>query len=177
MAYACTDESLKVDDSVSEDDMLVYNKSFHDASLAIYNQINGYSDSRSINEEKVIKENMDKLVVSTKNLILNNYQVSEKDLQGIFGKADDERIVIAGIAIIVAYQNAIKDDAFKTRALGWADYAQCGFEALGVNVFSSARNVTKRTIIQILKEIGKRIYGPVGVAITVSEFGWCLYRS
>lgn len=57
----------------------------------------------------------------------------------------------------------------------------CGMQALGADIFaglaqSTAKRWTKKIILKVFKTVAKKAIGPVGVAIAVGEFTWCMYN-
>lgn len=138
-------------------------------------------DTRSATflEQKVIKgdlinvNNSISRIVNQTKLVLTQYGISNKELQDIFGSSNDPRIALLGVLFV----NELHADASELRKLEWDDYVDCAMEAVGVNIFSSLRTITKKVALTMLKEVAKRAAGPAGVAITVAEFGWCLYRN
>lgn len=57
----------------------------------------------------------------------------------------------------------------------------CGMEALGVDfLFAAGTSITKTWSVAIIKKafksIAQKALGPVGAAIAVGSFGWCLYQ-
>lgn len=108
-------------------------------------------------------------IVSATKEVLSLYGISEVELEDIFGNANDERIALVGIALVGMQEN---ENAL-TRA-ETVDYMNCAAKALGFNLFSSLRNLSKKAVLAVVKEVAKRMSGVAGVAITVGEFVWCL---
>lgn len=64
-----------------------------------------------------------------------------------------------------------------TRALSWGEVGACALAVIGVNVGSvlhTAGALTKVALKAAIKTVAKQLLGPVGVAIAVSEFAFCI---
>lgn len=62
--------------------------------------------------------------------------------------------------------------------LGWQDYAQCASIAIGADLIWSiggdSSKWTKKAIGKAFKKIAQRFLGPIGVAIAVGTFAYCI---
>ena len=121
-------------------------------------------------EKEVLNTSLDKINIATKTA-LAEYGITEEELTSIFGDANDKRIALVGIILTENLHNR------HSRSLEWDDYVSCAAEALGLNIFTSMRTMTKKAALQLEKQVAKRSMGPIGVGITVAEFSWCLYRN
>lgn len=66
-----------------------------------------------------------------------------------------------------------------TNSLTWAEVGNCAIAAIGVNVFyslmySGASTWSIASITTAFTNVAKRFIGPIGVALTVAAFGFCL---
>ena len=68
------------------------------------------------------------------------------------------------------------------RNLVTQDYVNCAIAAIGVDLaagfsFSSAKTWGKAAIKKAFKAIAQRVLGPIGVALAVGSFGYCMYEA
>lgn len=66
-------------------------------------------------------------------------------------------------------------------ALTWSEVGSCAMEALGADILfslgqSTATVWSMAAIKTAFKTVAKRMLGPIGVAIAVVDFSWCLMR-
>ena len=174
-------QEREVHESRQEEQLLeALNNTLQSASDALYKINYGVYRTRgtmpteenlSEEQKQQVRTSLHSIATATKQ-VLAHYGVTDQELVEIFGDSNDERIALAGIAFADFHVSRA------TRSLEWDDYADCAMRALGFNIFSSMRGaITKKLAIQMLKQVAKKVVGPVGVGITVAEFGWCLYRN
>ena len=127
--------------------------------------------------------------------------ISESDIQELLEENNADETVLSVFALLLSEQemrerissNKISTASFNplgffatpaycARDKGRLSYAfDCAIEALGVDIFfclSSSRAVawSKAAMNKTFKTVAKRVMGPIGVAIALGEFLWCLHK-
>ena len=124
-----------------------------------------------------LNEKLSILVDESKKVLLAN-GVLEKDILEEFGDLNDKRIAIAGLGVFtfLKYKKINKNNQYRVEG----DAVNCALEALGLNIgISSLHELgevgVKKFAKNLLKTAGKRLLGPIGVAIMVAEFAYCMH--
>lgn len=141
------------------------------------------------NYEDVLKEanSLNNQLVIDSQRLFASLGVTSEEISDILGSENSSDIIIAALAFI-AYEEAkgedpnenLQEEANIIAYSAQNKYIDCAIEALGLNIFDGVRNgafLTKKAAIQFLKKAAVRLLGPIGTAITVAEYGWCLGRS
>lgn len=185
-----SDETTGVDMSVIEAKTTVLSNILKEESTVMYGTLHQLQmtrgvvpteESLSAHDMATVSNSLSKVSDATKEL-LRECGVEEQELIELFGNSNDERLALVGIALSQHLPNVIQ-----TRGLEWDDYVDCAAEAVGVNVLTNlksmydsgqlTRSLMKKAALEVVKQVARRFVGPVGVAITVADFGWCLYRN
>jgi len=79
------------------------------------------------------------------------------------------------------YFNLLPLRSSYAKELTWSDVGACAMEAVGADILyaltqSTASTWSKAAIKKAFGTVAKKVLGPVGVAVAVVEFGWCLWR-
>ena len=92
---------------------------------------------------------------------------------------DAEMIFLAGLSPALPIINGQLEIGNVDESLTWAEVGNCAIAAVGVNVLwslmaSGASTWSVGAISAAFSRVAARIVGPIGVAITIAAFGWCL---
>ena len=121
-----------------------------------------------------VSENLKPLLESSYSY-LRGIGVSEEEITESMSP-DNLNLIIVGIGALVNDNSpeGKNINASRSREL------TCLIEALGLNAFDMLREGFKTgakiAAKTLLKNVAKRMLGPIGVAITVAEFAWCMSR-
>jgi hypothetical protein len=197
---SCEVESIEDSISIKQELALsTYESLVRSSTPKIQNIVNKYqhellaksANARNINTEmeQDLMETLIPILDETKRLLFE-FGYTEDDLSQQVEDLNDTRIIIVGLAILAA-----KDDASKETVQHFSNlfiqsaYAQdvgdtvaCAGAALGLDVFNELRaaeaagkKIGKKLITEAVKTVAKRLMGPIGVAITLAEFGACMW--
>jgi hypothetical protein len=130
------------------------------------------------------KKMINPLIDGTKELLLA-FDVEENDLIEIFGSKNDPRLVIVGLALLnIRYndnsQTAINfSNLFVESAYAQSGIGGCVLEALGVNAAVNAlkggiKKLGKKGALKLLRKVGGKALGPIGVALAIVDFADCM---
>ncbi len=150
----------------------------------------GEENQKDMILERETRRILSPLVHGTKDL-LSLYGVDEYYLRKEFGNADDPRIALVGLMILVAERQDRGEVAVNfARAFGTLSFAQdettlseankdwvdCLIIAVGIDaaVEFLKGNVTETIAKKAIRKIATRTLGWVGAAIAVYEFGSCM---
>lgn len=130
------------------------------------------------------KKMINPLIDGTKELLLA-FDVEENDLIEIFGSKNDPRLVIVGLALLNVWDNDNSQTAINfSNLFVESTYAQsgiggCVLEALGVNAAVNAlkggiKKLGKKGALKLLRKVGGKALGPIGVALAIVDFADCM---
>lgn len=144
--------------------------------------------SNTLTNALIIQE-LEPLIEGTK-IMFQNFGINHTDFEREFGNSSDPKIVLAGLAFLAAHNSSTREMSMNLSNLFVSKvYAteskdktlDCAVEALGLNIFDAIRELgesgARMAAKSILKNVAKKFLGPIGIAITVAEFGWCMSRS
>jgi len=146
-------------------------------------RIQSYLEDQQISLDNYEKYGLKKQEISTQlqPLLESSYSylkgvgLSDEEISQSIG-INDLNLIIVGIGTLV-HDNSPEGkniSSYRSRELN------CLIEALGLNAFDMLREGfktgAKLAAKTMLKSVAKRLLGPIGVAITVAEFAWCMSR-
>lgn len=103
--------------------------------------------------------------------------LTEEEIENEMG-ADNVNLILVAMATLNIENNPYSK--FENHSSSEERELGCLIEALGLNAFDAIRSGlesgVKIAAKSLLKNIAKRLLGPIGVAITVAEFAWCMSR-
>lgn len=104
--------------------------------------------------------------------MLPYYGISINELQEDISDLNDPRIALVGIGIITMEQGLTYAKA------DWGQVAGCALEAIGFSSVDLIKDAFERgsriALRQLIRSVAMRVLGPIGVAIAVAEFAWCM---
>ena len=141
----------------------------------------GLSINQKMIIEKESKDILKPLIDQTKKLLFA-YGINEAILTEVYGDVDDSRQVLVGLAILSSEKQLLMNNAKSQRSYKMAKanpYLECAKEALGLNIgigllHDLGEEAIEKAVKTFLKKTAARLLGPVGLAITVAEYAWCL---
>lgn len=129
-----------------------------------------------LGERKLSEKSNNEIITSS--IPLKTYASEFIRKNNILVDSDDELIFYAGF-----YPDfPINDDNFETLGITADELWYCALEAAGVGFATSVgiHELKEKGIKFITKKVTKllvKFAGPIGTAITVADFGFCLYRA
>jgi len=106
--------------------------------------------------------------------VLPYYGISVLELQKDIIDLNDPRIALIGIGIITMDQGL----AYAKADINWGQVAGCALEAIGFSSIDLIKDAiesgSRLALRHLIRCVAMRVLGPIGVAIAVAEFAWCM---
>lgn len=139
-------------------------------------------------DTNAVKASLNPLVLEAKQFFYSR-GFSEQDIQQMLQEESAVETDLIALVMVVTenearYPVARNYSSFfissaQAKAPTWGEVKHCAAHALGVDVmfslaFSGATSWTKAAMTKAFKTVAKRALGPIGVAIAVTDFSFCL---
>ena len=153
----------------------------------IQNTLSRANDYKDLNISETEAMRLLGVILKNSKNLLSYYGITEKELIKQYGTSDDHRIILAAIGAMVAddlkKQNSSSQNysLFSQKLYAQTDnlYADCALEVLGLNfgvgtLHDLAQEGIEKVVRNLVKKTALRLLGPVGIAITVAHYMWCI---
>lgn len=131
--------------------------------------INGELKFTKVEEDFILQEFAPS--ISWAKQVMYSMGVTDQEITEICG-SDESSVVTAAL-------HAINSPECNTYIVSTRNiYVTCALAVLGLDAFSCiselGKTTLKRAAINLLKSAAKKLLGPIGVALAVAEYGFCL---
>lgn len=120
-------------------------------------------------EEKVILESEYKTLAKHSKELFITIGFTEKELNEIYCKSNTDDIAIAAF-----FYSTFTNSVSESRALTANVYVDCALAVAGFNLFDCIESGGKAMAKQMMKTMAKKMFGPVGAALTIAEYVLCV---
>lgn len=160
-----------------------------DATLQYHPTSTNYNYQIDVPVNNEIEKSLNPLVGDAKKY-LETKGFTESEIQDMLKEENAENMDLIPLVMVIVqseknqqtsynYLNLFPINSLQARSLDWSDVGHCAAHAIGVDILfslgtSAAVTWSKAAIKKAFKTVAKRALGPIGAAIAVADFGFCL---